>query len=1129
MKPDKKAAGMWLECSQRFCRCLLFVLAIYRLSNPWTAHAVGTWVPLANQAPAGIVYINLLSDGTVIGQDTGEPANTWYRLTPDSHGSYVNGTWTQIASMHDGRNAYATQVLTNGQIFVAGGESGGGAFSAEVYDPLLNSWTMCLGAGCLFSDSISEILPDGNVLIAPVGPTNGGETMIYSPVSNTWIAGPQLYRGYYEDEASWVKLPDSSILCIDSPGGLGPGTNSERYIPALNRWINDANVPVDIYGGIFEMGAVLLLPTGDAFFLGAGGQTAIYTPSGSTNMGTWVAGPTVPNGQIFSDTPAAMMVNGKILCAADAVAPANGWWEYDPFANTFVQTSVPGSVNNSNPTDFRMLDLPDGGVLFSPGGAQLYEYQPDGTALSSGRPTIISIATNFYRSYHLTGTLLNGITEGAGYGDDAQMNSNYPLVRMTNDVTGFVYYARTYNWSSTGVMTGTNIVSTEFMVPQNLPAGNYSLVVVANGNPSAPVAFSFQPDSLSITKPAGFASAGPIGGPFAPVSQAYFLSNTGNSSLNWTLINTSSWLNASSTNGTLAAGGQITVIINVNSTATNLPIGIYSTTITFSNANSKAVQNIPFKLEVDPILQNGDFEFGSFAGWDLSVGQVNVSHIVGNYNGIGGSLHSPHSGLFSAFLGHNSSFGDLSQTVPTIPGQSYLLSFFLNSSVESGSANEFAVAWDGTILFDQTSLATAGWTNLQFVVSAISDMTDLEFLFQNPTNYFILDDVTLTNLPPTLSIASQPASRTIPAGSGTTLSVLVSGQPPFNFQWRKGGTNLIDGGNLSGSTTANLSVNNTAVTDSGNYSVGVSSGTLSVTSAVVTLSVLGCAMSAPSGLISWWTGNGTDFDSAGTNNGSLQNGATYAPGEVGYAFSLNGVNQYISTPNNPVWGFGTNAFSIDLWANYSAVSGSPAFLAADEGGGSTHKWIFWLNGSTLQLHVGVVTNAYYIGSANFSPNVGQWYHIALTRNGNTFLFYTNGNLASSNTATVVIPTPNAPLTIGQAEGGFDFSGLLDDVRIYNRTLSPAEVQAIYQSGSNGVCAVTPLMFSSPLVYSKSNGVVLAASLRSSQNYRIQANTNLASTNWITLTNFAAGTAPIFRYTNNTATNSPQRFYRIVSP
>ena len=73
------------------------------------------------------------------------------------------------------------------------------------------------------------------------------------------------------------------------------------------------------------------------------------------------------------------------------------------------------------------------------------------------------------------------------------MDSNYPLVRMTNSVTGNVYYARTYNWNSTSVQTGSRVITTEFVLPQNLPTGTYSLVAEANGNPSASRSFTYSP------------------------------------------------------------------------------------------------------------------------------------------------------------------------------------------------------------------------------------------------------------------------------------------------------------------------------------------------------------------------------------------------------------------------------------------------------------------------------------------------------------------------------------------------------------------------------------------------------------------------------------------------------------
>jgi len=450
----------------------------------------------------------LLSDGTVMAANASVSA-VWYQLTPDRNGSYVNGTWSTLASMHDTRLYYSSAVLTDGRVFVAGGESGTGAKQAEVYDPLTDVWTLTPLSGQIYYDSISKILPNGNVLVAPVLLTVVGGTSIYNPVANTWTNGPTLFRGRSQDEASWVKLPDDSILTVDPFG-----TNSERYIPSLNQWINDSNLPqtiYDPYGG--EIGAAFLLPNGKAFFLGAFGHTVTYTPSGSTNPGIWAVSADIPDGNGTPDAGAAMMFNGKILCAVSPVPvptqifrTPTSFYEYDYITDSF--TSVPGPtgpIDDVPAHACEMLDLPDGSVLFSDFGNQLYAYYPDGSPLPQGKPAISSITTNLDGSYHLTGTGLNGISEGAGYGDDAQMDSNYPLVRLT-DANGTVYYARTFNWSSTSVMTSNRLVTTEFTLPNGLLGGTYSLVVVANGIGSDPVSFSAPATRLPTVKNLGFTS-----------------------------------------------------------------------------------------------------------------------------------------------------------------------------------------------------------------------------------------------------------------------------------------------------------------------------------------------------------------------------------------------------------------------------------------------------------------------------------------------------------------------------------------------------------------------------------------------------------------------------------------------
>ena len=285
---------------RRSLRGLWLLLVLWALLVPWRVLA-GTWTALTHTAPSDIGTMLLLSDGTVLAQQSGISSG-WYRLTPDTNGSYVTGTWSTLASMHSTRLYYSSQVLTNGRVFVAGAEYGTGWDTAEVYDPVSNTWTQVpVPPGLLdtnnvvqsngqntagFIDMISETLANGDVLMAPVEPATCGETVLYSPASNTCSQGPSVLNACNQDEASWVKLPDNSILTIDPFG-----TETERYIPSLNEWVEDATVSVYLWSTNYELGAAFLLPTGQAFFLGGNGHTALYTPTGTTSPGHLDDGP----------------------------------------------------------------------------------------------------------------------------------------------------------------------------------------------------------------------------------------------------------------------------------------------------------------------------------------------------------------------------------------------------------------------------------------------------------------------------------------------------------------------------------------------------------------------------------------------------------------------------------------------------------------------------------------------------------------------------------------------------------------------------------------------------------------------------------------------------------------------
>ncbi|MGI8435934.1 MAG: kelch repeat-containing protein [Chthoniobacterales bacterium] len=498
----------------------------------------------------------LLSDGSVMAQQAPSGttfSNAWYRLTP-VNGSYVAGQWTAMASMNQQRLFYSSVVLQDGRVFVAGGEYGsngtrtppGGTpnsiylASAEIYDPKTNVWTALPavpsswsspGNPFAFGDSIATLLPNGNVLIGPVYPNGGNRCAIYDVANNAWIDGALYLNGVSQNESSWLKLPDGSVLTVPQNS-----TAAQRFLPATNQWVNDGSLPSTIYSSLgSEVGSAHFLSNGKGFFIGANGNTALYTPSGGVLP--WTAGPGlptvpqntldnngVPNGSFNTtgaapDASAATLPNGRLLLAlsgplyndmrAGTTPPGatNNFWlnaknplfatptsffEYDPVSTAFTPVSGPtGPTDNIPAYQGIMLALPDGSILYSDYGSQLYVYRSSGTPLPAGKPAVNSIAANGDGSFHLTGTGLNGISFGASFGDDAQMDTNYPIVRL-NDSSNNAFYARTFNWSSNSIATGSLPVTTEFTLPNSIFFGGpstYSLVAVANGNPSNPVTF----------------------------------------------------------------------------------------------------------------------------------------------------------------------------------------------------------------------------------------------------------------------------------------------------------------------------------------------------------------------------------------------------------------------------------------------------------------------------------------------------------------------------------------------------------------------------------------------------------------------------------------------------------------
>jgi uncharacterized repeat protein (TIGR03803 family) len=529
---DRSAALVGYDRRKR--RPLSFRPTLEALEERWLP--TGHWTEItAPTSPGAVGTMILLSDGRVMALDPGGPQSGWSILTPDAIGSYVNGTWSRT-DMGTPRDAFASNVLPNGNVFVYGGEysTNGDTITLEnsgvIYNPATNTWKPTatipgsLDPQNIFGDEPSEILPNGDILASY---KHGPQTFLYNPQTDSWSAGPtRLYEDpppfngdrldvLHSNEETWVKLPDGSVLSYDiwtdfKQGDVGPPYislpgDAQRYVPSLNKWIGAGTVPVALSAprimptdGGGEIGPALLLPDGRVFQVGAyQGNTALYTPS--TN--TWVAGPTIPGGYVADDAPGAILPDGNVIFTADAgnYQSPTKIFEFDPIANSITPLALPAGLASQLGSAFEtgMLVLPTGEVLFgNAAGFSLWTYSESALPDPSWRPTISGITSSDGITYTLAGTQLTGISEGASYGDDAGLSSNYPLVQIT-DANGVVSYARSFNWSSTGVAGGNMLQTTQFTPAAGIGPAPWQVKVIANGIPSA--GYKLNPGSLVVT------------------------------------------------------------------------------------------------------------------------------------------------------------------------------------------------------------------------------------------------------------------------------------------------------------------------------------------------------------------------------------------------------------------------------------------------------------------------------------------------------------------------------------------------------------------------------------------------------------------------------------------------------
>jgi hypothetical protein len=225
----------------------------------------------------------------------------------------------------------------------------------------------------------------------------------------------------------------------------------------------------------------------------------------------------------------------------------------------------------------------------------------------------------------------------------------------------------------------------------------------------------------------------------------------------------------------------------------------------------------------------------------------------------------------------------------------------------------------------------------------------------------------------------------------------------------------------------------------------------------------------PSGIVGWWPGEGNANDVIGGDNGTLEGGATFAPGMVGQGFRLDGTNGDVMIPDSAALKPANVTVEAWVWLDPNVSPANEHIIF------KKNSWDAFFEGySLLKEHVdngnGTFTDRFSFVVSSGGDQVitrsttvvqrGVWYHVAGTYDGTTATLWVNGVAEASAVGGFALDYGTTPVFIGTTgvPGVYinRLAGIIDEPSIYNRALSTNEIEAIYNAGSAGKCApVTP--------------------------------------------------------------------------
>jgi hypothetical protein len=466
------------------------------------------WTKVTGTPPGGMpANVRLLTDGTVLmsGAEGTATWSQWWVFTPDSTGSYVNGTFPKVGNSATGRLFAPSGVLNNGQYLICGGEyicpastpkcsSFSDRSECELYDPVSRTWTTVADVPETTNDTPSVVLADGRLMIFSF------YNALFPDPNNSWIfdSGQWVAAGQGYSQTDLINEGGSELL---PDGTIFAGVRAfGRYSADASQWTEVASTAT-IPGGVAieefvysndEIGPFVVLYDGRLLVLGGNTHNGLY----DYRNDTWALADDTPRnpstGNVVShaDSPACVENNGKVLTVVDEESHHEGngpaiFAEYDPSAPSGSQWTWPPypsiTSDHESANRVKMVALPSGKVLVvgAESNGTLWIYTPTTTTPNGAwQPTIASVPYLMFGTFVLDGQQLSGLTNGADFGDDGKADSNYPIVKLTKGTA--VTFGKSFGFYQRAPRS--NVADTcQFTLPSGLASGAYSLSVVASG------------------------------------------------------------------------------------------------------------------------------------------------------------------------------------------------------------------------------------------------------------------------------------------------------------------------------------------------------------------------------------------------------------------------------------------------------------------------------------------------------------------------------------------------------------------------------------------------------------------------------------------------------------------------